>query len=145
MLLRPRPDRLGALTAEWNDVLRGVARAVLDGTLPREDPERTRVLDAHMQRLAETISGLPAAARAELAQLLSVLAFGPGRLLFAGLASPWPSATTEQILESLQSMRTSSLQLRMQAYHALRDLTYAAYFADPSTWPAIGYPGPRTL
>ena len=27
----------------------------------------------------------------------------------------------------------------------LRDITNGAYFADRSTWAAIGYPGPREL
>ena len=40
-------------------------------------------------------------------------------------------------------MRESSLALRQQAFHALRDITNASYFADRSTWAAIGYPGPR--
>ena len=42
-------------------------------------------------------------------------------------------------------MRTSRIGLRQQAYHALRDLTNAAYFADPQTWPLMGYPGPRAV
>ena len=39
-------------------------------------------------------------------------------------------------------MRTSSLALRQQAYHALRDLTNAAYFADPQSWSAAGLSRP---
>jgi len=42
-------------------------------------------------------------------------------------------------------MRVSGTTLRRQAYHALRDLTQAAYFSDPGTWAALGYPGPRPL
>ena len=32
-----------------------------------------------------------------------------------------------------------------QAYQALRDLTNAAWFADPEAWSAIGYPGPQAV
>ena len=39
-------------------------------------------------------------------------------------------------------MRASRIALRQQAYHALRDLTHAAYFADAATWARLGYPGP---
>jgi hypothetical protein len=46
---------------------------------------------------------------------------------------------------ALQSMRSSTLIVRRQAYSALRDLTHAAYFADRSTWPLMGYPGPRSI
>jgi hypothetical protein len=42
-------------------------------------------------------------------------------------------------------MRRSSLILRRQAYHALRDLTQGAYFADASTWATLGYPGPNPI
>jgi hypothetical protein len=49
------------------------------------------------------------------------------------------------VQSALQAMRSSRLELRQQAYHALRDLTNAAYFADAATWAALGYPGPRSL
>ena len=39
-------------------------------------------------------------------------------------------------------MRVSGVSLREQAYHALRDLTNAAWFAERSTWSALGYDGP---
>jgi hypothetical protein len=45
----------------------------------------------------------------------------------------------------LQGLRTSSLSLRQQVYHALRDLTNAAWFADAAAWSAIGYPGQRAV
>ena len=47
--------------------------------------------------------------------------------------------------QALQDMRTSGLAMRQQIYHALRDLTNAAYYADPKAWPMLGYPGPRAL
>ena len=81
----------------------------------------------------------------ELRTLLGVLLHPVGRRLLAGLAPPWSDASIEQLQSALQDMRTSRLALRQQAYHALRDLTNAAYFADPQTWPALGYPGPRAL
>ena len=37
------------------------------------------------------------------------------------------------------------LALRQQAYHALRDLTNAAHYADPQIWALMGYPGPRAV
>jgi hypothetical protein len=42
-------------------------------------------------------------------------------------------------------MRTSTLVLRQQAYHALRDLTNAAFYADAAAWAPMGYPGPREV
>jgi hypothetical protein len=42
-------------------------------------------------------------------------------------------------------MRDSSLALRQQAYHALRDLTNGGYFADAAPWAVMGYPGQRPV
>jgi len=81
----------------------------------------------------------------ELSQLLAMLAVLPGRTLFAGLDTPWAQASAIQVQSALQGMRTSSLALRQQAYQALRDLTNAAYYADPSAWSMLGYPGPRAV
>ena len=135
----------GQLSAAGAAVFRGVARAVLDGTLPADATAREAALDAHALRLQATLASLSPASRAELSQLLALLAAAPGRRLLAGLAPDWPEASTAQIQAALQSMRTSSLAPRQQAYHALRDLTNAAWYVDEATWPALGYPGPAPL
>jgi hypothetical protein len=131
------------LTPAGRRVFEAVARAVLDGSLPTEPKAKATALDAHLQRLEQTLAGLPTATRNELSQLLALLAAAPGRVAFGGLRTDWPDADVAQIQAALQTMRHSSLALRQQAYHALRDLTNAAYYADPSTWSLLGYPGPR--
>ena len=42
-------------------------------------------------------------------------------------------------------MRVSSGTTRQQVYHALRDLTNAAWFADAGSWDLLGYPGPQAV
>ncbi len=143
-LLRPGLDG-SRLAPAGREVFEAIARAVLDGVLPSNATERARALQAHLERLDATIAAFPAATRAELSQLLALLATAPGRIGLAGLYSDWPQAEVAQMQQALQSMRTASLALRQQAYHALRDLTNAAYFADPSAWPAMGYAGPPDL
>ena len=143
-LLQPglRDDHLGpAATA----VMRAVARAVLEGALPIDPMQRERALDAHLVRLDAAVAAFPAPTRAELSQLLALLSSAPGRRALAGLAAPWPEASEAEIQGGLQSMRLSRLSLRQQAYHALRDLTNAAYFSDPAAWVHMGYPGPMDL
>lgn len=137
--------REGRLTADGQRVFLAVARAVLDGSLPSDASQRQAALQAHLQRLDETLRGFPTAVQDELAQLLAILAAAPGRVAFAGLLTEWSAASVTDLQSALEGMRLSSLALRQQAYHALRDLTNAAYYADPSTWPALGYPGPRTI
>lgn len=135
----------GGLSADAAKVMRAVARAVLDGSLPADAVAREAALHGHMKRLDATIAGFPAAVQDELSQLLMLLASAPGRVLLAGLYKPWEEANVDELSAALQAMLTSSIALRQQAFHALRDLTNAAYFADPATWPLLGYPGPLAI
>lgn len=135
----------GHLSASGREVFGAVARAVLDGSLPTDPAAQRAAIAAHLGRLDVTIAGFPAAVRGELADLLGLLGMAPGRLAFAGLAPSWGEASVAELQAALQDMRTSRLALRQQAYHALRDLTNAAYYADPSTWAQLSYPGPREL
>ena len=135
----------GHLTDAARAVMRAVANAVLDGVLPVEPGQRQAALDAHLERLDTAVAAFPPPTRAELSQLLALLASAPGRIALAALTTPWDQADIEAVQNSLQGLRTSSLQLKQQAYHALRDLTNAAYFSDPSAWRHMGYPGPDDI
>lgn len=145
---------LGGLKAGWVQghfspqsyrVMRSVARGVLEGCLPSLPAQAELALDAHMARLEAAVAAFPDRTQTELSRLLSLLASPWGRRGLAGLEPSWTDATSAQVQAAMQAMRGSSWDLRQQAYHALRDLTNAAYFADASTWLALGYPGPRPL
>ncbi len=125
--------------------MHAIARAVLDGALPPHGPEQDRTLQAPVARLDTAIAAFPLPTQAELSQLLALLAAVPGRLALAGLSTAWPDASVAELQRALQSMRGASLALKQQAYHALRDLTNAAYFSDASVWPRLGYPGPISI
>jgi hypothetical protein len=144
-LLTARAWRNNRLLPAGRSVMSGVARGVLDGSWPAAAAQASAALQAHLQRLQGTIAGMPPATQGELNELLMILATPPGRRALAGLSAPWDEATVAQLHAAMQSMRQSSLMLRRQAYHALRDLTHAAFFADASTWPLLRYPGPRAL
>lgn len=135
----------GRMTPAARAVFHAVARAVLDGSLPLDPAARRTALNAHLNRLDDTLAGFAPPTRAELSQLLALLASAPGRIALAGLQPDWPEASVLELQQSLQAMRTSKLAMRQQVYHALRDLTNAAYYADPSVWPLMGYPGPRSV
>ena len=126
-------------------MLAAVARAVLADLMPTEGDAGAKAMQELQQRLQTTISGMPAAMQAEVDELLTIVSSAPGRRALVGLSEPWETAPTSEVAAALQDMRNSSLALRQQAFHALRDLTNAAYFADPGAWAAIGYPGPREL
>lgn len=135
----------GRLTPTGNSVFRAIALAVLDGSLPKPPAELRLVMDAHMRRLDGTISGLSSAARSELSQLLGLLAHPVGRVAFAALPMDWDNAPSTEVNEALEGLRRSSFKSRQQAYHALRDLTNAAFYADAQAWPLMAYPGPRDV
>jgi hypothetical protein len=135
----------GRLTPVGRIVMGAVARTVLNGLLPAEEAARRREVDRHLVRLDRTIAAFPLPVQDELALLLSLLAHPAGRWGLAGLVAPWEAAAPDELGAALERMRRSALELRQQAYHALRDLTNAAYFAEEANWPAIGYPGPKRL
>jgi hypothetical protein len=144
-LLRSAPGwRDGRLMPAGRRVMRAVARGVLDGLLP-QGANQHAVLEAHLERVNATVAALSPSTQAELDRLLTLLATAPGRIGLAGLTADWDQAQTAQLQQALESMRRSSLALRLQAYHALRELTQGAHFADASSWPLLGYPGPRGL
>lgn len=134
----------GRLSGASRQLFAAVARGVLDGILPEGDTGRG-ALEAHLQRVDATLQGFSPAMRNELSQLLSILLTSAGRRALAGLATPWDAASVAEVRAALQDMRLSRLPPRQQIYHALRDITNGAWFADPSTWPALGYPGPREI
>lgn len=118
---------------------------MLDGSLPANGAARQAALDGMLDRIDALVAGLPPHAQGELSQLLAILASGIGRRSLAGLTEDWASAPVTDVQAALQSMRTSGLSLRQQAYQALHDMTASAYFSDASTWTFLGYPGPVSV
>lgn len=141
-----RPGLVGGrLSTEGRNVFRAVARAVLDGVLPHDTTSLRLALDEQVVRLDVTVAALSPAVQVELSRLLALLSTAPGRIAFASLSADWPRATVAHVQQSLEAMRTSNSTLQQHAYHALRDLTMAAYFSDPTSWDALGYPGPLDI
>ena len=143
-LWRPGWDQ-GRLTAEGRGVFRAVGRAVLDGSLPGETSEQDRVLDEYLDRVDATVAALPSTSRIELSRLLALLSTSVGRMALTGLPDDWAKGTVSHVQKALEAMRTSRLTLPQQAYHALRELSMAAYFSAPFSWDLLGYPGPLEI
>jgi len=118
-------------------------------TTPRARFEMiTALADAIEETVAgvdHAIAGLPPAVRAEIAQLFALLALAPGRRVFAGVASPWSEASAGEVDAFLRAWQSSGWALKRTAYDALHQLVIAAWYANPRSWPAIGYPGPPSL
>jgi hypothetical protein len=130
-------EPLAALSARDREVLAAVAPAILAGT-----PAAGRPVEAIVGSVDRAVAGLAPHLQHEVGQLLALLASWPGRRWIAGVPSPWPEASREEVTAFLESWRFSRWALLQQGYHALHDLVLAAWYARPDSWPAIGYPGP---
>jgi hypothetical protein len=146
LVVLARPGwRDGRLTDDGRALFGAVAVAVLDALLPGEASARRAALAAHLERVEATVAGLPPGMQAEVAQLSALLLHPAGRFALTGLATDWAGVEPRAMQDALQGLRASRLELKQQVFHALRDLTNGAWFADPAAWTAIGYPGPRAI
>jgi hypothetical protein len=127
-------------------VLDDEARAAIDAIVPAmlaaALPQGQAARSAATERVHQAILGLPLATQKEIADLFGLLALGPARRFLAGVPDSWASARTDQVGAFLQGWRLHRFAMLQVAYHALHDLVLGAWYADPSAWTAIGYPGP---
>ena len=137
--------RAEAMDGDARTVVEAIVPAMLGDALPADPNLRGAAVGETVDGVARAMAGLPPAARKELHQLFGLLAFAPTRLAFAGVASPWQSAPAADVEAFLARWRDSRWSLKKSAYDALHQLIYAAWYANPRSWPAIGYPGPPKL
>lgn len=143
-LLQPA-RRDGRFTATGRAIFTALAPAVLATLLPADAAARNAAVAAFLPRVEAAIQGLPPALQGEVDELLTIAGSAPGRLALVGLGTAWDQASVAEVQAALAAMRDSSIALRQQAFHALRDLTSASYFSDAAPWAVIGYPGPRPI
>jgi hypothetical protein len=140
---RPAPAApLHVLDPDRTRVIEALVPAVLANALP-SDPEQRRLAIAEVVAAFDrAVSGLFPAVQGEIADLLGLLHFAPTRLALAGLSSPWQEASVEDVNTFLSRWRTSRFDLMRAGYQALTQLIQAAWYGNPRSWGAIGYPGP---
>lgn len=143
-LLQPGLQQ-GKLSEDSRLIFSRVGQAVLLGTLPIEAGPNQIAINSLLSRIDNFVQNTPEHVQAELSELLSLLATSAGRMGIVGLTTGWASASTAEIALALQSMRSSSLALRIQVYQALHDIVSASYFSGLESWPFLGYPGPRAV
>jgi hypothetical protein len=96
--------------------------------------------------LVERIDGIAAMANAtdqgELRKLVRLFESALGGLLLDGDPRLFTASTPARQDRRLRAWGSSRIALRRTGYRALKRLVYAAYYASPEVWPAVGYPGP---
>ena len=136
------PAQRFVLDGDAKAVLDAIVPAMLDGALPRDPAARAAAIAASAGRTHQAILSLPLATQKEVQDLFGLLALGPARRWLAGVPDSWSGASAEQVGAFLQGWRHSRFATLRTAYLALHDLVIGYWYADPSTWEAIGYPGP---
>jgi hypothetical protein len=136
---------IGVLSADGVDVMRTLAPALLAGALPRDPAARARALDDTLAGIAKAIEGLAPIAREELTSLFALLAWAPLRWALGGSLASLRAMTAADADAFLETLRASRWSRKRAAYDALHQITFAAWYANPLSWPAIGYPGPPEL
>ncbi|TDM06721.1 MAG: hypothetical protein C4K60_19715 [Ideonella sp. MAG2] len=130
------------LGAQAQTLLARLADAILDGMLPTELQARQAEIVRVVATAEASLQALPPHIQKETQDLLVMLGVAPTRALLIGQWTGWAQASREQVNETLQALRTSSVGLRRAVYMGLRDLVASCYYASPTTWAQIGYPGP---
>jgi len=134
-----------ALDADGEALFAAVAPVLLAGALPKDAAARQAALAAVLDGVDTAVAGLAPAARGELGQLVSLLSLPPVRLGLARVSPSWHEAAPADVRRFLDRCRDSSTLLLRAAYDALHQLTFAAWYGNPKSWPAIAYPGPPAL
>jgi hypothetical protein len=138
-------SRFAFLRPGERTMLAAIAAVILAGALPPPVDARKSAIDTLMLDLDRALAGLNPSTQEEVRELFSLLNFAPARWLIAGVHKRWSEAGADDITAFLQDWRLSRWQLLQSAYHALHELMFAAWYAQPAAWPAIGYPGPPAL
>lgn len=130
-----------AVDGEARTALAAIVPALLAGALGA-GPSRMSSVATVIDRVHHSILMLPPAFRREVQNLFGLLALAPARRVLTGLSGGWATATPRDVHAFLQEWRDSSFALLRAAYGALHDMVLGAWYADPASWDAIGYPGP---
>jgi hypothetical protein len=111
------------------------------GALPTETGARKRAIAETVAGFDRAVSGLSPAVQKEVDELFAILRFAPARFMFTGLWSSLEESSPEDIAAFLTRWRYSHFDIQRAGYQALTQLLQAAWYGNPASWAAIGYPG----
>lgn len=126
-------------------MLEAIVPVVLAGTLPGDPAARARATRETIEAFDRAVAGLSAAVQREVGQLFSAMRFAPSRIALTGLWSAIEESPPHEIAAFLTRWRESRFDIPRAGYQALTQLIQAAWYDNPSSWAAIGYPGPPSL
>jgi hypothetical protein len=93
-------------------------------------------------RTDETLALAPVEAQKDFRDLLGLFENALAGLVLDGRPRPFTRLAAADQDRVLEHWRDSRLLVRRSGYLALRKITQAAHYSQPSTWESVGYPGP---
>ncbi|WP_108945481.1 TAT leader-containing periplasmic protein [Shewanella halifaxensis] len=117
----------------------------LDGALPDVAALKRDAINRTLDTIEHTISILPLDTKAEIEQLLEMLEGRLGLLILTGSVTPLMMRNQAELVDMLQSWRSSYLDLMVTAYQGLREIVMASYYASPEHWSRLHYAKPSFL
>lgn len=119
----------------------GIMTAIGDRMVYSPDPALPRFRDTGaVATIDRALAQLDEGLRQQARWLLWAFEWGPP--VFAATLSTFSRLPAAAQDAYLNGWATSPRQLRILAFRALKNLSMLGYYAQPSTWRAIGYDGP---
>jgi hypothetical protein len=118
---------------------------ILEGAMPEDAAQRQRALDETVESFDRAVAGLSPAVQKVVDELFAILRFAPVRMMLTSLWSPLEEASAEDIAGFLARWRHSRFEIQRAGYQAMSQLVQAAWYGNPASWAAIGYPGAPKL
>ena len=132
---------LRVLDARSAAAVAALVPVVLAGALPTDPAAQKQAIEEAVAGFDRAVSGLSPAVQKEVDELFAILRFAPARFMFTGLWSSLQESSPEDIAAFLTRWRYSPFDIQRAGYQALAQLLQAAWYGNPASWSAIGYPG----
>lgn len=139
--LRPPAVPLRLLTPQEFSILAAVADRVCPGHDAFPPAAAMQVAERVDALLANAHRGLSG----EIRQLLHLFENGLANFIFDRRPRPFTRMAPDEQDAALRDWQHSSIDLRRTGYKALTGLVTAAYYSNPATYAAVGYPGPPDI
>lgn len=122
-------------------ILLAIARRVVPTGTPFPSPEVVRV----PERVDAFLGMSHAGVQRDVKRLLELFDSALLGLVLDGSPTRFRTASAATQDARLSAWARSRLDVRRTGFRALRRLICSAYYSSPSTWGALGYPGPPAL
>ena len=124
----------------FSDSARTTLYALCERLLPNGEEGPSRGAIGVAEKIEELVSQLGGRSVADFRHLLSLFEWSP--ILFEAKPGRFSTLPPESQTEVIQGWATSRLGFRRTGFVAIKRVAMSVYYAQETSWPAIGFPGP---